>query len=92
MALFSILKLNLIQIIAVKEVNTTDIVYCMIAEIFTQTKIGVLQRRKVPNLKPHIEILRKNSKCLLCLKSGHIFKNCTSSYIYRKCIGKHYSS
>ena len=27
----------------------------------------------------------------LCLKSGHIFKNCTSSYICWKCDGKHIS-
>ena len=44
------------------------------------------------NVKSRIEILRKNSKCFLCLKSGHIFKNRPSSYIYRKCDGKHHIS
>ena len=44
------------------------------------------------NVKSRIEILRKNSRCFLCLKSGHIFKNCTSSYICRKCDGKHHIS
>ena len=47
---------------------------------------------KVSNVKSRIEILRKNSRCFLCLKSGHIFKNCTSSYICRKCDGKHHIS
>ena len=43
------------------------------------------------NVKLRIEILTKNSRCFICLKSGRIFKNCTSSYICRKCDGKHIS-
>ena len=46
---------------------------------------------KVSNMKSHIEILGKNSRCFLCLKSRHIFKNCTSSYICWKWEGKHIS-
>ena len=47
---------------------------------------------KVSNVKSHIDILRKNSTYFSCLKSGHIFENCTSSYICRKCDGKHHFS
>ena len=47
---------------------------------------------KVYNVKSRIEILRKKSRCFLCLKSGHIFKNCISSYTCRKCDGKHHIS
>ena len=39
-----------------------------------------------------IDILRKYSKCYLCLKGGHISKICKSSYFCRKCGGKHYIS
>ena len=45
---------------------------------------------KVSNVKSRIEI--DVSRCFLCLKSAHVFKNCTSSYIYRKCDGKHHIS
>ena len=42
------------------------------------------------NVKLLIEILRKNSRCCLCLKNEHVFKNCTLGYICRKCDGKHH--
>ena len=39
------------------------------------------QCEKVSNVKSRIKILRKNSRCFLFLKSGHIFNNCTSNLI-----------
>ena len=61
-------------------------VYCN-SESHSSSQCG-----KVSNVKSRIEILRKNSRCFLCLKSGHIFLNCTSIYIWRKCDGKHHIS
>ena len=34
-------------------------------------------------------ILRKKSKCFLCLLDGHVLRNCTQSFTCFKCEGKH---
>ena len=36
--------------------------------------------------------MKKSYKCFLCLKSGHILKTCSATYICRKCNGKHHIS
>ena len=43
----------------------------------------------VTNVKARMDILIRFSKCFICLKPGHIAKNCTSNYVCRKCNGKH---
>ena len=89
--LFSILKLNPIQMIAVKEVRE----WWMMAESFAKTKRQRCvycnseshfpsQWEKVSNVKSRTEILRKNFSCLSFLKSRYFFKNWISSYICEK--------
>ena len=34
-------------------------------------------------------ILRKSGKCFLCLRDGHVLRNCTQSFTCFKCHGKH---
>ena len=46
----------------------------------------------VTNKDARIDILTKYSKYYLCLKGGHISKICKSSYLCRKCGGKHHIS
>ena len=46
----------------------------------------------VTNKDARINILCKYSKYYLCLKGGHICKICKSSYVCRKCGGKHHIS
>ena len=41
------------------------------------------------NVGSRIEILKKDSRCFLCLKKGHISKHCLSKYECRKCNGRH---
>lgn len=38
-------------------------------------------------------ILRNNNRCFVCLEQGHIARNCTKSYVCRRCKrGKHHIS
>ena len=37
-------------------------------------------------------ILRKKSKCFLCLRDGHVLRNCTQSFTCFKCEGIHHIS
>ena len=46
----------------------------------------------VTNKDARINILCKYSKYYLCVKGGHISKICKSSYVCRKCGGKHHIS
>ena len=43
------------------------------------------QCKQVTNIKSPVDILRKYAKCFKCLKPGHLARNCTSSYVCRKC-------
>ena len=36
--------------------------------------------------------MKKSYRCFLCLKSGHVLKTCSATYICRKCNGKHHIS
>ena len=47
---------------------------------------------KVTNINSRKEVLRKFSKYFICLKSGHLAKNCSSKYVYHKCNQKHHIS
>ena len=38
------------------------------------------------------EVLRKFSKCFICLKSGHLAKNCLSKCVCHKCNQRHHIS
>ena len=47
----------------------------------------------VLSVNSHKVILRRNNRCFICLGKGHIAKNCTSSYVCRRCNGgKHHIS
>ena len=36
--------------------------------------------------------MRKKGKCFLCLRDGHVLRNCTQSFTCLKCEGKHHIS
>ena len=65
--------------------NQNKCVYCLDYHTPSQCK-------KVTNRQSRIEILKRFSKCFLCLKSGHVLKNCPSKYICKKCNGRHHIS
>ena len=46
------------------------------------------QCKKASNVGSRIEIFKKDSRCFLCLKKGHVSKHCLSKYECRKCKGK----
>ena len=47
----------------------------------------------VSNHQSRKAILRRNRRCFICLDTGHIAKNCRSTYLCRKCkTGKHHIS
>ena len=47
----------------------------------------------VSNYQSRKAILRRSKRCFICLDTGHIAKNCKSSYLCRKCkTGKHHIS
>ena len=35
-------------------------------------------------------IMRKKGKCFLCLRDGHVLRNCTQNFTCLKCKGKHH--
>ena len=48
---------------------------------------------KVTNCQARKPILRRHGRCFICLDNGHIARNCTSEYVYKKCKrGKHHVS
>ena len=81
--------------ITVKEVNTLQRVYWMIAESFLKIKIRCdycngeshfpPQCGEVPNVKWRIEVWEETPDVSSVLKVD-VFKNCTSSYIRRKIV------
>ena len=50
------------------------------------------QCKQVTNIKSCVDILGKYAKCFVFLKPGHLARNCSSSYVCRKCNGKHHVS
>ena len=47
---------------------------------------------EVTNINSRIDVSRKFSKCFVCLKSGHLAKNCSSKYVCHKCNQRHHIS
>ena len=47
---------------------------------------------KVIDVNVRKSILMRFQKCFLCLNGGHVVRNCKSSYLCRKCGGKHHIS
>ena len=47
---------------------------------------------RVTDVNARKGILKKFQKCFLCLKGSHVVRNCKSSYVCRKCGGKHHIS
>ena len=45
---------------------------------------------KVTNINSRKEVWRKFSKCFICMKSGHLTKNCLSKYVRHKCNQRHH--
>ena len=51
------------------------------------------QCKSVTNIRSRKDIIRKKSRCFICLKSGHLAKQCPSSYRCKKCNnGRHHVS
>ena len=48
--------------------------------------------KTVTNVDSRVSILRKYAKCFICLKSGHVSRNCTSKYSCNKCDKRHHIS
>ena len=48
--------------------------------------------KTVTKIKTRKSILRKKGKCFLCLRDGHVLRNCTQSFTCFKCEGKHHIS
>ena len=48
--------------------------------------------RTVTNVESMITILRKHPRCFICLQSGHISRNCQSSYLCKLCNLRHHIS
>ena len=47
---------------------------------------------KVTDVSARRRILRKYARCFICLKSGHLCKNCTRQYKCNKCNNRHHIS
>ena len=47
---------------------------------------------QVTDVKARKEALQKSGRCYLCLRKGHLIRQCRSSSICGKCSGKHHSS
>ena len=48
--------------------------------------------KNAANVPARISLLRKQPRCFICLRSRHISRKCSSSYICRKCGKKHHIS
>ena len=72
------------QLSGTRESFVPKCVYCL-------NKHPPSQCDKVTDVKARINVLKRFSKCFLCLKVGHVANRCTSSYICRKCDGKHHN-
>ena len=46
----------------------------------------------ITNVLARKDILRKEGRCFICLKRGHLSRNCESRYSCIKCTGKHHIS
>ena len=47
---------------------------------------------KVTDVKARKDALRKSGRCYLCLRKGHLVRQCRSSSVCRKCGSKHHSA
>ena len=47
---------------------------------------------KVQQMKERRDILQRNNRCLICLKTGHDVNNCFKTKRCRHCDGKHHQS
>ena len=48
--------------------------------------------KTVTKIETRKSILRKSGKCFLCLRDGHVLRNCSQSFTCFKCQDKHYIS
>ena len=62
-------------------------VYCLGEEDHLPSRCS-----KVTNINSRKDVLRKFSKCFICLKSGHLAKNCSSKYVCHNCNQRHHIS
>ena len=75
----------LAQSIATNSSFVLKCVYCL-------NKHPSSQCDKIRGVAERLKILKRFSKCFICLKGGHVAKKCTASYICRKCNGRHHIS
>ena len=62
-----------------------------LSSIRHQEHVCILQHCKtVTKIETRKSILRKKGKCFLCLRDGHVQRNCTQSFTCFKCEGKHH--
>ena len=47
---------------------------------------------KITSVKAKRDLLRKFTRCFVCLKKGHVSKNCDSKYKCNKCSSRHHIS
>ena len=60
--------------------------------VFCHQKHKPQHCKTVTKIETRKTILRKKGKCFLCLRDGHVLRNCCQSFTCFKCEGKHHIS
>ena len=62
--------------------DNVSCVYCLGQHVSSKCK-------KITSIKARRGLLRKLACCFVCLKKGHVSKNCDSKYKCNKCLSRH---